>query len=296
MSEERQKRGIAAVNTGLATNVLLAGLKTVVGVMGHSPALLADGINSTSDVAYYVVVRVLMHFSRKPADREHPYGHSQVESIAAVVVGAFVISTAIAIFWNAVNDVYDHAMGRSTFEGAAPLALWIALFTVVLKIGLMIYTRRVAKETDNPAILALAQDHRNDIVAASGAGVGIFLGLMGLPWVDPLAGALVAVVVLKTGIEILRDASSNLMDTVPGEVTDRQVRAVLAKVDGVIEVEEVHAHRFGPYLVVNVTIGINGGLSVREGHAIASRVEETICREMEFVVRVYVHYHPSNGA
>lgn len=295
MTEDRQRRGITAVNVGLGANVLLAGLKTVVGVLGHSSALLADGINSTSDVAYYVVVRVLMHFSRKPADREHPYGHSQVESIAAVVVGAFVISTAVAIFWNAINDVYDYFVGRGTFEPAAPLAQWIALFTIGLKFLLMLYTRRVGRQTENPAILALAQDHRNDIVAASGAAAGIFLGRMGVPWGDPLAGALVAVVVLRTGIDILRDASASLMDTVPGEEVERQVKVVLSKVNGVIDVEEVQAHMFGPYLVLNITIGIDGGLTVREGDTIASTVEDTLCREIGFVVRAYVHYHPANG-
>jgi cation diffusion facilitator family transporter len=296
MTEDRQKRGIRAVNVGLSTNVLLAGLKTVIGVLGHSPALLADGINSTSDVAYYVVVRVLMHFSRKPADKEHPYGHSQVESIAAVVVGAFVVSTAIAIFWNAVSDVYDHIAGQSTFEGASPVALWIAAFTVAMKIGLMIYTRRVGQETENPAILALAQDHRNDIVAASGAGIGIFLGRAGLPWGDPLAGALVAVVVLKTGIDILRDASANLMDTVPSGALESQVRTTLLKIPGILDVEEVHAHRFGPYLVLNVTIGIEGDITVKAGDAIANTAEQTLCREIGFVVRTYIHYHPVNGA
>ncbi|MCK7481890.1 MAG: cation transporter [Candidatus Moduliflexus flocculans] len=75
--------------------------------MGHSPALLADGINSTSDVAYGIIVKVFIRKARKPADDEHPYGHRQLESIAAVVVGAFVLTTAVAIFWDAINRVYD---------------------------------------------------------------------------------------------------------------------------------------------------------------------------------------------
>ena len=104
---EQQARSLFAVNLGLAVNALLAILKTAIGIMGHSPALLADGINSTSDVAYYVVVRVFMEMARKPADREHPFGHSQLESIAALMVGAFVITTAVAIFWDAINRVYD---------------------------------------------------------------------------------------------------------------------------------------------------------------------------------------------
>ena len=91
---ERQKKTILAVNVGLIANTILAFLKTGVGIIGHSPALLADGINSTSDVAYGIVVRIFMLLSGKPADEEHPYGHDRLESIAAVVVGAFVITTA----------------------------------------------------------------------------------------------------------------------------------------------------------------------------------------------------------
>ncbi len=88
-------------------NIFLALLKTSVGILGHSPALLAEGVNSTSDVAYYVVVAVFMRLSHKPADETHPYGHNQLESIASLVVGAFIVTTAIAVFWNAVNDVFE---------------------------------------------------------------------------------------------------------------------------------------------------------------------------------------------
>ena len=86
-----------AVAFGLIANIGLAIVKTAVGILGHSPALLADGINSTSDVAYYVVVGIFMRESHKPPDAEHPYGHRQLESIAALIIGSFVITTAIAI-------------------------------------------------------------------------------------------------------------------------------------------------------------------------------------------------------
>src|SRR5512137_887999 len=110
--QKNEQRSMRAVHSGLAANVLLAVLKTGAGIFGHSPALLADGINSTSDVAYYLVITVFMRLARKPADEEHPYGHSQMDTIAALVVGAFVITTAIAIFWDAMNDVYDLASGE----------------------------------------------------------------------------------------------------------------------------------------------------------------------------------------
>jgi cation diffusion facilitator family transporter len=289
---QRERRSIQAVNLGLGANILLAVLKTTIGITGHSPALLADGINSTSDVAYYVVVRVFMKLAHKPADEEHPYGHNQLESIAAMVVGAFVLTTAIAIFWDAVNRVFDLWSGQGDFKGATFGALAVALFTVGLKVLLTVVTRRIGKQTNNPAILALAYDHRNDIIAALSAGVGIFLGRMGFAWVDPLAGAVVAIVILRTGIEILRQSSGDLMDTVPGKALHRQVSQVLEHNSRILKIEEVLAHRFGPYLVMNITIGVDGKLSVAQGDRIATEAEQTLLREINMLQRVHVHYHP----
>jgi cation diffusion facilitator family transporter len=291
--EHRERQTAQAVNLGLATNLLLAVLKTAVGTLGYSPALLADGVNSTSDVAYYIVVSVFVRLARKPPDAEHPYGHRQLESIGAVVVGAFVVTTAIAIFWNAVNNVYELWVGQGDFGGATVSALGVALFTIALKIGLTIFTQQIGRQTTNAAVLALAQDHRNDVFSAGAATIGIFLGRMGYPWVDPLAGALVALVILHTGIEILRESSSDLMDTVPGQALAQQITQLLTTVPGVKQVEEIQAHRFGPYLVVNVTIGIDGALTVAAGDEIASQVERTLYRQIELVRRVHVHYHPA---
>ena len=290
--EQRERKGILAVSLGLAANTLLAALKTSIGILGHSPALLADGINSTSDVAYGIVVSVFMRLAKKPPDEEHPYGHSQMESIAAVVVGSFVMTTAIAIFWDAVNNVYDLLVGQGDFSGAAIGALWVALLTVVLKLGLTVFTQRMGQQTQNAVVMALAYDHRNDVFSALAATIGIFFGRVGYPWVDPLAGALVALIILRTGIEILRESTADLMDTLPGRALARQITALLSQCPGVKQVEEIRAHRFGPYLVANVTIGVDGSLSVAEGDRIASRVERTLIEHIEFMRRVHVHYHP----
>ena len=293
--EQRKRKGILTINLGLAANIFLAALKTSIGVLGHSPALLADGVNSTSDVAYGIVVSVFMRLAGKPPDEEHPYGHSQMENIAAVVVGSFVMTTAIAIFWDAVNNVYDLLIGQSDFGGAAIGTLWVGLLTVALKLGLTIWTQRIGRQIQNAAVLALAYDHRNDIFSALAATVGIFFGRMGYSWVDPLAGALVALIILRTGIEILREATADLMDTIPGQALAQQITELLDTIPGVQQVEEIRAHRFGPYLVVNVTIGVDGSLSVTEGDEIATQVERTLIKRIEFMRRVHVHYHPATS-
>ena len=293
---QREKQGQIAVNLGLGTNLLLAALKTSIGILGHSPALLADGINSTSDVAYYVVVSVFMRQARKPADDEHPFGHHQLESIGALVVGSFVITTAVAIFWDAVNTVYDTFIGVSDFSGAAQTALWVALFTVVLKIWLTLFTQKLGRQTANPSVMALAYDHRNDIFSALAAVIGIFGGQIGYIWLDPLAGALVALVLLRTGIEILRDSTRDLMGTLPGKTLRAQITELLDNEPGLEHIDEITAHRFGPYLIVNLTICVDGGLTVKEGHEIATRIEKKLLTHIEFLRQVHVHYHPSINA
>ena len=292
ISNQRQKKSILAINIGLAANALLAMLKTSVGILGHSPALLADGINSTSDVAYGIVVNIFMRLSSKPADVEHPYGHDRLESIAAVVVGAFVITTAISIFWASINNVYDLLSGASSFTGASQLALWIALFTVLLKIWLSMWTFRIGKQTNNNVLMALAADHRNDIFSALAATLGIIFGRLGFLWVDPLAGGVVSIIICFTGIAIIRESAADLMNTLPGKKLTEEIRKKLARLDEVLDVEEIHGHRFGLYMVVNITIGVSPDLTVAEGDRIATRVEQLLVSEIDSMRRVFIHYHP----
>ncbi len=291
-TDQRDRKGTLALYLGLAVNVLLAAAKTSIGVLGHSQALLAEGINSTSDVAYYLVVGVFMRLAGKPPDDEHPYGHSQLESIGALVVGSFVVTTAIAIFWDSVNMMYDVLTGVADFGGATSLTLWIALLTVAVKIVMTRFTLRIGRDTNNIAVMALAYDHRNDIYSAAAAAIGIFLGRQGYLWVDPLAGAVVSLVILRTGIEVLRESTSDLMDTIPGRALSAQIHDLLSALPEVEHIDEIQAHRFGPNLVVNITICVSGAISVAEGDNIATRVENLLLNNIDFMHRVHVHYHP----
>ncbi len=293
-SAERKRRSDAAlvVNLGLAANAVLAVSKLAAGIFGHSQALLADGVNSISDVVYFIVVRIFTSLSAKPADPEHPYGHHQFESISAVVVGAFVITTGMTIFWDSANAAFDMWTGNAPQEPIRRFTLWVAFFTIVLKILLMLQASRVSRRTGNITISALARDHRNDIFASAGAAIGIGFGILGVNWMDPVAGAVVAVLVTKTGVDILRESSEELMDTVPSREIDASIREKLSGFRSIRRIESVHAHRFGPYFVVNITVAIDGRLSVTEGDRIADEIETHLVREIHMLRKVYVHYHP----
>ena len=293
--QNRARQSNIIVLLGLLANIVLAILKTGIGILGHSPALLADGINSTSDVAYTFVVSIFVRLAHKPADDEHPYGHSQLESVGALVVGAFVITTAVAIFWNSINTLFDLFNGSGDYQGSAQYTLWIALGTILLKTFLSIYTKFIGKKTKNPAVQALAYDHRNDIFSATAAAIGIFFSQLGFFWVDPLAGAIVALVILRTGIVILKNSSLDLMDTIPGKVLREQVESLIGTISEVKQIDDIHAHRFGQYLVINLTLGLDGNISVFEGDRISSLVEKTLMENIEYLQNVHVHFHPSRN-
>ncbi len=293
--ETLDRKNLLAINLSLTANILLAVLKTVVGIVGHSQALLADGINSTSDVVYLVIVRIFMRLAGQPPDREHPYGHRQLESIAAVVVGAFVMTTAIVIFWNAVNDAYHLATGAEESEAAMTVTLWVALLTIVLKIALAVLTSRIGRQTGSIAVLAVARDHRNDMFSITAAALGIFFARLGYIWVDPLAAAFVALVILHTGVTILRESSRDLMDVLPSRPVLQRIQGSIERIADVRQLEQIHVHRIGMYLLVDVTIGIDGTLTVAQGDRIATQVEQSLFENIEYLRHVSVHYHPAVG-
>jgi len=229
--------------------------------------------------------------AHKPADEDHPYGHTQLESVGALVIGAFIITTALTIFWRAVNSLFDYFASSASPAEISPITLYVALFTVALKIFLSIYTKKVGQRTKNPSIIALAQDHRNDIFSASAVVIGVILGRMGILWMDAFAGALVAVFIARTGFSILLQSTDDLMDTVPGKALRQEIEQVLAEVPGIQQIDTMQAHRFGQYLVINLAIFVDGNLNVDQGDAIADEVERKITESVDYVRAVHVHFH-----
>lgn len=291
----RSTLSIKAINLALVANIILALLKTLVGIFAHSAALLADGINSTSDVVYNATVAILIRASRQPADDEHPYGHSQFESIGALVIGAFIITAAFTIFWNSIQTLFEYLQKSSDFTPSNPIALYVALFTMLLKSFLYLFTRSTGKKTDNPTVVALALDHRNDILSAGAVVAGTLASQFGYYWADPLAGALVAIFFLMSGIEILRDSTDILMDTVPGKALEKKIQSLLDNTPGLEGIDSIQAHRFGQYLVISMNIFVSGDLSVHDGHRIAEEVEKRLITGIDFLKAVHVHYHPKPG-
>jgi cation diffusion facilitator family transporter len=279
-----------AVLVGLLANVVLAVAKIVVGIAQGSQALLADGVNSTLDVTYFAATLFLVRLAGKEPDYEHPHGHAQSESVASLLIGAFIITTAAAIFYNSLEAAVAGTPGN-----VGALALLVATGTIIAKVALVVYTQAVAAQTENVAVGALALDHRNDILVSLTVVVGLAGASLGYPILDPLAGAAVAFFILATGIQVVREAAEDLMGTLPSGEIGRQIRAHVGRVPGVNRIDEVRAYRFGPYLVVHVEIEVDPHLSVEEGHAIADRVERTLREKMREVRQAHTHVNPGRA-
>ncbi len=294
---DRDKITNLTVNLGLISNILLSIIKTATGIFGHSQALLADGINSSSDVVYYVAVKIFMRQANKPADPEHPYGHRQLESISAIVVGAFILTTGIAIFWESINKVFDLFKGNTDLHSAPLAVIFIAIGTLILKIFLWTTTKRNYQNTKNPTLRALANDHFNDIMAASAVIVGVVMARFKIYWMDPAAGAVVAIFIVKTGISIIMESATELMDSVPDDSFRKEVKDIALDVEGVHQIDELGVHRFGPYYTIDMTICVDGKLSVDEGNGISHRVEERLLEHFRGgLSKVLIHYHSYSGS
>lgn len=294
MDTQFKKSEKNAVNLGLFYNAFLAIIKTIAGIFGNSSALLADGINSTSDVVYYIAVKIFLKIADKPADKEHPFGHKQMELIASIVISAFIITTAITIAWNSISTFFELINGTEPYKNVAVITLYIAIFTFISKIFLSIYTKIIGKKTRNPAISALAFDHINDIFASLSVIIGISFALKGINWVDPLAGVLVSLFILKTGIEILKDAANGLMDVAPDKSMKELVRETAKENEKIIDVESIFCHRYGKYYSLNITIGLDGSISMNEADILAEHLEKKLLEKDSYLKYVFIHYHPSN--
>ncbi len=292
----RTKRSI---NLGLFTNIIFSILKTVIGIYGKSQALIADGINSTSDVAYYLAVSIFMKKSNKPADEEHPYGHRQLDNIAAIVVGAFIVTTGATIFWNSITTLYSLWKGEYGVAQKFFLPMIIASITVVAKIFLYLDSKITYKQTKNPTIKALMNDHVNDIMASGAVLISLIFAYYNsnLVWIDPVASCLVAVFIFKTGFEILIDSSNDLMDSMPDEDFGQRIEKILLAHKNVYGISHIGVHKYGPSFVLNLTIEVDSHLTVVQGDEICDELEIQLLQEFpDSLKKTNIHYHPKKAS
>jgi cation diffusion facilitator family transporter len=275
---------------GLVINVVLASVKIVAGVIGHAYVLIADGIESALDVAGSIVIWGGLTVAARPPDRTHPYGHGKAEPIAALVVAICVLAAAIGLAIESVREIL------TPHHGPAPFTLAILVVVIVIKEFLFRYVNRIGRDLESTAVQTDAWHHRSDALTSAAAFIGISVALIGGErWqsADDWAALFACAVIAANGVRLALPAFQEIMDTAPAGKIVGSILGVASKVPGVVEVEKCYARKMGLDYYVDLHVGVDGNISVLEGHEIAHRVKTAIQRSDSRVADVLVHIEPA---
>jgi cation diffusion facilitator family transporter len=282
--------GRACTIVGLVTNVFLTFLKLFVGLAYGSQALVADGLNSLSDVVVSTVVYLAYRISRVPADKNHHYGHGNAETIAGLIVSGGVAAVGAGIAYHAMNVLRTGAL-----EAPGRPTLYAAALSILIKEFLYRYTTSVAEDEHSPSLKATARDYRSDVLASSAALFGIFGARLGYRYLDPIAGLLIGVLIVRMGIVLLVENIHILMAGAPTSGISEDILATVRSFDEVKGVPRLRVQRLGATYVVNLDIAVDGTMTVEEGHSIAEQVRNLCLAEHKRLSDVIVHVDPYRG-
>jgi cation diffusion facilitator family transporter len=275
----------------LSNAVLVIG-QVVAGTIGHSQALVADGMHTLSDLSVDLLVLYALKHSVKEADEEHPYGHARIETAATLVLGLVLLLVGLAIGTRAGFRL----VGQGPFITPSTLTLWVAGVTILAKEGLYQYTMRVARRFDSDLLKASAWHHRSDAISSVIVFCGIAGTIAGVRSLDALAALGVALFVAKIGIQLAWPAINELVDTGLGTEQLRHIRRVILAVDGVRELHLLRTRRIGGRALVDVHIIVDEDISVSEGHYISEAVRSRLVSEVDVVADALVHIDPEDDA
>lgn len=294
MIEEKHSAGLGNYKEGivlslwtLGLNFLLGSVKLAAGLWGRSSAMVADAAHSYSDCASTVAVIAGLKMASKSADDDHPYGHEKYELIFANILSILLGLTAVKIGYDALMVI---AHGSYQVPGLAPLLA--AVFSVAVKEVMYRLTLRKAKKIGSVAMEADAWHHRTDALSSVGAFVGILGARLGLPVLDPVTGLLVSLLVLKVAIDLYRKSVSGLVDSSTDAETVTRIQQLLADMDGIEEVNSLKTRVFGASAYADVTIKVDGALTVEEGHDIATLAHNKIEANLPKIKHIMVHIEP----
>jgi cation diffusion facilitator family transporter len=274
---------------GLFVNLLLGAVKLAGGIAANSFALLTDAVNSIGDSLTSVVVLIALAVARRPADREHPYGHTRAEAIAGSNVALLIIITALYLGWEAV--------WRLPLQHEPPpvWALWIAGANVVIKESLYRYKVRVGKRTRSSAIVANAWDHRSDALCSLSVLIGLAIVRVGGPQfiaVDEIAALVVVAAILWSGIVLFQKSVHELMDAQAEKEILDTIRSRAEQVESVRVVETLRVRKTGLEYLVDIHVEVDSQVTVAEGHEIGHVVKDSLMLEFPVVRDVLVHVEP----
>ena len=282
----RYKSGKIASILGILGNLFLLIIKCIVGIITNSQAMIADSINSASDIISSILTFVGNKIASKPRDEDHHLGHGKAEYIYSMLISILIILVAITVFKDSLVSLFN----PSIFN----FSIWyiiVCIVTILVKLGLFLYTNKVAKVYNNLLVLANSKDHRNDMIVTFFTLLSGILMYYGINFVDSIVGIGISIFILITGIKIFIDSYDVLMDKAMNEDTKREVLAIIKKYPEVKKIQHFNATPVGYLYQVSFTIFVDGNLSTFESHDIANKLEEEISALDDIYVTI-IHVNP----
>lgn len=288
--EERNRQTKIVAIVGTIVNLLLAVVKILFGYIGHSQALIVDGVHSLSDLLSDLLVLFASHHANQEPDAEHPYGHGRFETAATLALGILLALVGIGIGWDSVERLLLDE------ETAVPtqLALYAALFSILANEGLYWYSIIVARKLRSKMLEANAWHHRSDAVSSIVVLVGIVGTQFGIDNLDTIAAVIVSLMIIKIGWSLGWQALEELVDKSLDEDEVAKVSTLIDKVDGVRSIHMLRTRKSGHLSAADVHVLVDPGLSVSEGHMIAVAVEDKLKNNVEHLSDITVHIDPED--
>lgn len=280
---------IRAALLGVGINLSLGVVKLIGGIVGGSFALISDAVNSIGDVVTSVVVLFGLTIAQRPADAEHPYGHTRAETIAATNVALLVILSALGIGWEALQRI------GQTHSIPPAWTLWIAGGSALVKEWLYRYKMRVARRTGSTSLVANAWDHRSDALCSLAVLIGLSAVRFGggrFLWADEVAALVVVAAIVWTGLRLFRNSASELMDVQADDEFVAAVRREAATIPGVAGIETLWLRKSGLEYFADIHLEVPPEMTVAEGHAIGHRVKDHLLASFPTLRDVLVHLEP----
>lgn len=269
----------------LLAYILLSAIKLFIGSVSGSQALLADGLNNSTDIIASVAILTGLKISRRPPDSNHSYGHFRAETVAALIASFIMIAVGFQVLYQGVNKFIQPSL-----ETPDLIAAWTAAACAVVMIAVYMYNIRLARRLNSNAMQAVAQDNRSDALVSMGAFVGIIGSQFGIPWLDPLTATVVGLIICKTAWDIFRKATHDLTDGFDaGEL--ELMKQTVAEIEGVEVIKDIKARIHGNIVLVDTTVLVDSRLNVVQSHDITEEIEDQL-KDRHRVSTVLVHIEP----
>ncbi len=274
---------------GILTNALLAAIKGIAGVLGHSYALVADAIESTSDIATSLVVYGGLRIASIPPDEDHPYGHGKAEPLAGMVVSFALLTAATAIIIQSSREI------MTPHHAPAWYTLVVLIAVVVIKETLFQKVNRVGTDEGSTAVKSDAWHHRSDAITSGACFIGIGIALIkgeGYEAADDWAALLASGIIILNAIRLFKPALAEVMDATVDTTIESRVREIALQVQGVSALDVCIARKMGLNYYVDLHVLVEGNKSVRDGHKIAHDVKDAVKKDLSKVSDILIHIEP----